>query len=216
MGGVNFTRNRAWWHTAIWDEYNQRHQYLMIIPTFALLIPYYWHGTFINRDLEQSYAAKMYQLDYENKRNRLTHNLIMEHFEIHTEQVMDLLDEIKKNGFENTFKEYLDQQVSSPHALEMEGFSEDLSYEKQAEMNQFEQIDKRDNVLLQSGGYALETRNQIFTAHPRRQYPSAPLQFLGVDIPLSSSREPISHYVYTPELEVGPESANAEEEEESE
>lgn len=214
MGGVNFTRNRAWWHTAIWDEYNQRHQYLMIIPTFALLIPYYWHGTFINRDLEQSFAAKMYQLDYENKRNRLTHNLIMEHFEIHTEQVMDLLDEIKKNGFENTFKDFLGEPLDTPYALEMEGFSEDLSYEKQAEMNQFNQIDKRDNVLLQSGGYAMETRNKIFAAHPRRQYPNAPLQFLGNDIPLSASREPISHYLPTPELNLGEEgSANADAEE---
>ena len=117
MGGVNFTRNRAWWHTAIWDEYGQRHQYVMIIPTFALLIPYYWYGSFMNRDLEQNYAAKMYELDYENKRNRLTHNLIMEHFETHVENTMDLLDEIKYKGFEYTFRDYVDTPLYTPVEL---------------------------------------------------------------------------------------------------
>ena len=104
MGGVNFTRNRAWWHTAIWDEYGQRHQYLCLIPTFAFMIPLYWYGSFINRELEQNYAAKMYQLDYENRRNRLTHNLIMEHFESHVEKVQDILDQVKAEGFEKAFE----------------------------------------------------------------------------------------------------------------
>jgi hypothetical protein len=104
MGGVNFTRNRAWWHTVIWDEYGQRHQYLAIFPTMAFMIPLYWYGSFVNRGLEQIYAAKMYQLDYENRRNRLVHNMVMEHFETHVEKVQDLLDEVKKEGFEKAFE----------------------------------------------------------------------------------------------------------------
>lgn len=104
MGGVNFTRNRAWWHTAIWDEYGQRHQYLCIIPALLVMMPMYYYGSFINRALEQNWAAKMYQLEYESKRLRLTHNLIMEHFETHVEKVQELMDEVKEKGFEKVFE----------------------------------------------------------------------------------------------------------------
>jgi len=41
----------------------------------------------------------MYQLDFENNRNRLTHNLIMEHFEMHTEKVEEILDSVKQKGY---------------------------------------------------------------------------------------------------------------------
>ena len=104
MGGVNFTRNRAWWHTAIWDEYGQRHQYLCFIPTLLVMMPMYYYGSFINRTLEQNWASKMYQLEYESKRLRLTHNLIMEHFETHVEKVQELMDDVKKQGFEKAFE----------------------------------------------------------------------------------------------------------------
>ena len=43
----------------------------------------------------------MYQLDFENKRNRLTHNMIMEHFEQHTEMCEDILSDIKVRGIFN-------------------------------------------------------------------------------------------------------------------
>lgn len=104
MGGVNFTRNRAWWHTVIWDEYGQRHQYLAIFPTFLVLMPMYHYGSSLNRSLEQTFAAKMYLLDYENKRNRLTHDMIMEHFEMHVEKVQDVFDEVSAKGFEKAFE----------------------------------------------------------------------------------------------------------------
>ncbi len=42
MGGVNFTRNRAWWQTTIWDEYGQRVQYIAFFPTMMIMIPFYW------------------------------------------------------------------------------------------------------------------------------------------------------------------------------
>ena len=57
------------------------------------------YGAFINRDLENNFAAKMYQLDYEHRRNRLTHNMIMEHFEQHTEICEDILDDVKNRGY---------------------------------------------------------------------------------------------------------------------
>jgi len=116
MGGVNFTRNRAWWHTAIWDEYGQRHQYIAIFPTFLALVPMYHYGSCINRELEQTFAAKMYLLDYENKRNRLTHDMIMEHFEMHIEKVQDILDEVKDKGFELAFE----NEIKNPDSGKLE------------------------------------------------------------------------------------------------
>jgi len=116
MGGVNFTRNRAWWHTAIWDEYGQRHQYLAIFPTILVLMPMYHYGSCINRELEQTFAAKMYLLDYENKRNRLTHDMIMEHFEMHVEKVQDILDEVKEKGFELAFE----SEIKNPDSGKLE------------------------------------------------------------------------------------------------
>jgi hypothetical protein len=110
MGGVNFTRNRAWWHTVMWDEYGQRHQYLATFPTVLVLMPLYWYGASANRNIEQNFAAKMYQLDYENRRNRLTHNMIMEHFEMHVEKAQQILDEVKEHGFEKAFE----HQINNP------------------------------------------------------------------------------------------------------
>ena len=45
-----------------------------------------------------NFAAKMYQLDYEHKRNRLTHNMIMEHFETHVEIADEILTQVKEKG----------------------------------------------------------------------------------------------------------------------
>ena len=41
----------------------------------------------------------MYQLDFENRRNRLTHNMIFERFETHVEIGMDIIDELREKGF---------------------------------------------------------------------------------------------------------------------
>ena len=40
----------------------------------------------------------MYNWQYWDKRNRLTHNMIMEHFEVHKEQLEDLIVDIAKEG----------------------------------------------------------------------------------------------------------------------
>ena len=41
---------------------------------------------------------KVYDWNYTEKRNRLIHNVIMEHFEVHTEQLQDLLIQLSKEG----------------------------------------------------------------------------------------------------------------------
>ena len=40
----------------------------------------------------------MYNWQYWDKRNRLCHNMIMEHFEVHKEQLEDLIVEVNKEG----------------------------------------------------------------------------------------------------------------------
>lgn len=40
----------------------------------------------------------MYNWQYWDKRNRLCHNMIMEHFEVHKEQLEDLIVDIQKEG----------------------------------------------------------------------------------------------------------------------
>lgn len=200
MGGVNFTRNRAWWHTAIWDEYAQRQQYMVILPTFALLIPYYWHGAFLNRNIEQNFAAKMYQLDYEQKRNRLTHNLIMEHFETHVEKVQDILDEIEGKGFEETFRDEIDNGLFNEFPLEKTGITnrESWSQEKKAEILEYLKHDQNLNYDLNYGGHSIAKRKEILDGFPKRKFPGTPFKFL--DFPFTSSKQPVERYVYIPTL----------------
>ena len=40
----------------------------------------------------------MYNWQYWDKRNRLCHNMIMEHFEVHKEDLEDLIVDIQKQG----------------------------------------------------------------------------------------------------------------------
>ena len=93
MGGY-FSRNRAWVHIAFYDEYANRHIGYSAGIAIAMMVPMYWYGVYVNRTKEQTGAALMYNWQFTEKRNRLTHNLIMEHFEVHTEQVQDLLLDI--------------------------------------------------------------------------------------------------------------------------
>lgn len=206
MGGVNFTRNRAWWHTAIWDEYGQRHQYVMIIPTMALLIPYYWHNSFSSRDLEQNFAKKMYQMEYESKRNRLTHNLIMEHFEMHVESAMDILDSVNNKGFEKTFSEYLDQPLYTPYDVEKGDFNyEDTSSmpkEVLAEYLHDRDVNRKATEIVWSNMLPLTTRNYFNEIFPRRPNPFKPFKHLGTSFPMSLSKQGIEHYVPKPELDL--------------
>ena len=40
----------------------------------------------------------LYNMQYFDKRNRLCHNMVMEHFEVHKEQLEDLIVELDKKG----------------------------------------------------------------------------------------------------------------------
>jgi len=201
MGGVNFTRNRAWWHTAIWDEYSQRHQYVVILPSMFILIPYYWHGAFMNRGLEQNFAAKMYMLDYEAKRNRLTHNLIMEHFETHVEKAQDILDEVAETGFEETFKEEIENGLFNEFPREKTGAEDQESWSEEKKAEILEITRKYDALShdLRYGGNSIIKRKEISDNFPRRKYPFTPFKFID-NLPLSYSRDSVERFVYVPSL----------------
>jgi hypothetical protein len=40
----------------------------------------------------------LYNWQYFDKRNRLCHNMMMEHFEVHKEQLEDLIVDVEKHG----------------------------------------------------------------------------------------------------------------------
>ncbi len=175
MGGVNFTRNRAWWHTAIWDEYGQRHQYLALIPTFIYMIPLYWYGSFVNRELEQCYAAKMYQLEYENKRMRLTHNLVMEHFETHVEQVQDILDDVKKEGFEKAFE----HEIKNPFTEYVHEDMPQVSKEFYAELAEYSGLTQAVDDFIEHFDIPLWKRQEFEKHIVRRKNPFAPYEHIN-------------------------------------
>ena len=52
----------------------------------------------MNRLNEESFKHHMYNWQYWDKRNRLCHNMIMEHFEVHKEQLEDLIVDMQKHG----------------------------------------------------------------------------------------------------------------------
>ena len=45
----------------------------------------------MNRNFEQSSARFLYCWEFYDKRNRMCHNMIMEHFEMHKEALEDLI-----------------------------------------------------------------------------------------------------------------------------
>ena len=57
----------------------------------------------MNRLNEETFNHYMYNWQYWDKRNRLCHNMIMEHFEVHKEQMEDLIVEMNqgKRPFDN-------------------------------------------------------------------------------------------------------------------
>merc|ERR1712241_1623335 len=64
----------------------------------------YLYGMHVNRIVDRNANHMLYNWHYFDKRNRLTHNLIMEHFEVHKEQLEDLVLDLNEKGpviFEN-------------------------------------------------------------------------------------------------------------------
>lgn len=56
------------------------------------------YGLYVNRLGEENANHLLYNWQYFDKRNRLCHNMIMEHFEVHKEKLEDLLIDLDKHG----------------------------------------------------------------------------------------------------------------------
>ena len=55
-------------------------------------------GIHINREIEVNYSHKNYQHEYGPRRNRLTHSLVFEEFEMAVERWQELEAEYKEKG----------------------------------------------------------------------------------------------------------------------
>ena len=96
--GSYFTRTRAWVYIAFYDEYAGKHINVAAGISMIFFIPMYWYGIHCNRVKELNLNMYYYAWRTIDKRNRLVHNMIMEHFEVHTEKLQDLILDIQKNG----------------------------------------------------------------------------------------------------------------------
>ena len=75
-----------WMYIAFYDEYVGRSINLCAGASLLFFVPSYLYGLTVNRIVEQNGTNVMYYSDFFEKRLRLTHNLIMEHFETHVEK----------------------------------------------------------------------------------------------------------------------------------
>ena len=93
------TRNRAWVYIAFYDEYAGKSINMAAGLSMLFVLPAYWYGIHCNRIKEQNMNALYYNFSHFDKRNRLTHNLIMEHFETHVEDFQDIIVDLQKEGY---------------------------------------------------------------------------------------------------------------------
>ena len=96
--GSYLTRTRAWCYIAFYDEYVGRHINTAAGLSVLFFIPLYLYGINVNRICEQNANHYLYNWAFFDKRNRLTHNLCMEHFELHKEQLEDLIVDLHTHG----------------------------------------------------------------------------------------------------------------------
>ena len=66
--------------------------------TVLFSIPLYLYGLKVNRAAEENAMHLLYNYQFFDKRNRLCHNMLMEHFEVHKEQLEDLIIDMEKYG----------------------------------------------------------------------------------------------------------------------
>ena len=96
--GSYFTRTRAWVYIAFYDEYVGRHINTCAGLSICCIIPLYLYGIHVNRISEENCNHYLYNWQYFDKRNRMCHNMVMEHFEVHKEQLEDLIVDLDKRG----------------------------------------------------------------------------------------------------------------------
>ena len=104
MGNI-FYRNRFWYYRSLYDDYMLREFRMSFLAGSVLWLPFYWWGVHYNREYEVMMSRKNYLHEYGPKRNRLTHSLLFEQFEIYKEK----WEELEKEYLEN--KEEMDAEL---------------------------------------------------------------------------------------------------------
>lgn len=64
----------------------------------------------------------LYNWQYFDKRNRLCHNMMMEHFEVHKEQLEDLIIDVEKHG-PKVWADIPDQSKSVANTITIDDFA---------------------------------------------------------------------------------------------
>lgn len=91
-------RNRFWWYRSLYDDYMTREFRLAFGISGLIYLPMYWWGVHFNREIESKVAHKNYFREVGPMRNRLTHSMLFEEFEMIVEKWMDLNDEFALKG----------------------------------------------------------------------------------------------------------------------
>jgi hypothetical protein len=79
-------RSRFWYTNLMMDEYMTRDAMAIGLVTLLMHVPGYIWGRFVNREVEILHSHINYQNEYGPRRNRLTHSLLFEEFEMQVEQ----------------------------------------------------------------------------------------------------------------------------------
>ena len=105
------TRTRAFVYIAFCDEYVGGHINTLAGLSIFFFIPINLYDIQVNRICEQNANHYLYNWQFFDKRNRLTHNFCMEHFKMHKEQFEDLIVEMHTYGP----KEFAELPAKAPY-----------------------------------------------------------------------------------------------------
>ena len=102
--GNTLQRNRYWWYKSLYDDYMLREFRTAFAIAGIVYLPFYWWGVHFNREIEVNQSHEIYSDQYLPMRNRLTHSLLFERFEMDLEKWGILEEEFKEKG-ESMFDE---------------------------------------------------------------------------------------------------------------
>ncbi|CAK78962.1 unnamed protein product (macronuclear) [Paramecium tetraurelia] len=98
MGAAIAVRNRHWWFRGLYDDYIGRETRLSFGLAAVIWIPHYVYGVYLNRTIETNTSHKIYSMEVGPSRNRLTHSMIFEQFEMVLENWEELNKEYAEKG----------------------------------------------------------------------------------------------------------------------
>lgn len=125
--GAYTSRNRAWVYIAFYDEYVGRHINTCAGLSLFFAVGLYAYGQGVNRYADTDAQHLLYNMQYFDKRSRLCHNMVMEHFEVHKEQLEDLVVDLAKVGPKLLTELPTEKQGLSPVTLDDFALIDELS-----------------------------------------------------------------------------------------